>query len=141
MQTWLRGSRGNLAVVIRNAMKVSERSVYKCCNALSKISAKLRDFIAESSLTTLAPSALPSYCTSPDICIPIPGTSSRLPLTWAHIRAIQRLEKFFARLYDQTQEEKYGSWMITLFQINASIHDGNAQDEIEFANSRTRASR
>jgi len=53
-----------------------------------------------------------------------------LPLTWEHTQAIARLARFFARLYlrvQQTEEKtgiaKYKSWMTTLFQMNASIHE------------------
>lgn len=73
----------------------------------------------------------PYFSSPPDLWIPIPNTPHRLPLTWEHIRAIRRLARFFARLYDRTQRseektglEKYKSWMITLFQMNASIHEG-----------------
>lgn len=74
----------------------------------------------------------PYFSSPPDIWIPIPNTSHRLPLTWEHTRAISRLARFFAGLYSRTQRneeektglDKYRSWMITLFQMNASIHEG-----------------
>src|SRR5271169_4683460 len=73
----------------------------------------------------------PYFTYPPDIRIPIPNTRHRLPLIWEEIRAIQRLAKFFAGLYSQMQScddqsglEKYKSWMITLFQMNASIYEG-----------------
>jgi hypothetical protein len=73
----------------------------------------------------------PYYSNAPDIWIPIPNTPYRLPLTWDHTFAIQLLCPFFARLYSRVQEtedktglEKYKSWMTTLFQMSASIHEG-----------------
>ena len=73
----------------------------------------------------------PYFSSPPDVWIPIPNTPYRLPLTWTHTRAIQRLSRFFARLYIRVQEiedktglEKYKSWMTTLFQMTASIHEG-----------------
>src|SRR5271156_3639280 len=73
----------------------------------------------------------PFFASSPDIEIPIPRTDYKLPLTWEHVKAIQRLARFFARLYEQTQQSddrsslgKYERWMITLFQMDASIRDG-----------------
>jgi hypothetical protein len=77
-------------------------------------------------------SAAPPYLASPpDLWIPIPNTRERLPLTWDHTRAIQRLARFFAKLFfrvQQTEEQdglaKYQSWMMTLFQMDASIHEG-----------------
>jgi len=76
-----------------------------------------------------------------DLYIPIPNTHNRLPLTWEHTRAIQQLSRFFARLYarvsateDKDGLNKYQSWMITLFQMDASIHEElvirNDPDEI-----------
>ena len=74
----------------------------------------------------------PYFSSPPDVWIPIPNTPYRLPLTWEHTRAIQVLSRFFARLFLRVQEledtsglEKYRSWMITLFQMTASIHEGN----------------
>ena len=68
---------------------------------------------------------------TPDLWIPIPNTLHRLPLTWKHMKAIQRLSRFFAHLYtragmipENNGLEKYKSWMITLFQVNATIYDG-----------------
>jgi len=80
----------------------------------------------------MSSSSPPPYFTeTPDLWIPIPNTPRRLALTWEHTRAIQRLGRFFGRLYARTQNsedktglEKYRSWMITLFQMNASIHEG-----------------
>ena len=73
----------------------------------------------------------PYFSAPPDLWISIPNTTHRLPLTWQHTKAIQRLGRFFARLYlrvqqseDQTGLEKYKSWMTTLFQMTASIHEG-----------------
>ena len=73
----------------------------------------------------------PYFSSEPDVWIPIPNTTYRLPLTWEHTKAIQRLARFFARLYSRVQEteeraglDKYKSWMTTLFQMTASIHEG-----------------
>ena len=73
----------------------------------------------------------PYFASTPDLQIPIPRTDYKLPLTWDHVKAIQRLARFFARLYEQAQESedksslgKYERWMITLFQMDASIRDG-----------------
>jgi hypothetical protein len=73
----------------------------------------------------------PYFSSEPDLWIPIPNTTHRLPLTWEHTKAIARLARFFARLYSRVQrtEEKVGiakykSWMTTLFQMDASIHEG-----------------
>ena len=58
-------------------------------------------------------------------------TKDSLPLTWEHTRAIQRLARFFARLYrhvlgsdDKVALGKYENWMTTLFQMIASIQEG-----------------
>jgi hypothetical protein len=63
--------------------------------------------------------------------IPIPNTSYRLPLTWDHTRAIEKLAKFFAGLYYRTERsdekvglDKYKNWMITLIQMQSSIYEG-----------------
>jgi hypothetical protein len=88
--------------------------------------------LQHSKLFAMAASSPPPYFTdTPDLWIPIPNTPQRLALSWEHTRAIQRLGRFFARLYARTQNsedktglEKYRSWMITLFQMNASIHEG-----------------
>ena len=81
--------------------------------------------------STTSSSPPPYFSSPPDVWIPIPNTLHRLPLTWEHTRAIQKLAKFFAGLYYQTQRseekaglDKYKSWMVTLFQMNASIHEG-----------------
>jgi len=86
--------------------------------------------LAPKNLKTMS-SPPPYFSAEPDVWIPIPNTSYRLPLTWEHTKAIQRLARFFARLYarvQQTEEkaglEKYKSWMITLFQMAASVHEG-----------------
>ena len=83
-------------------------------------------------MATSGTTSPPPYFTDPiDLHIPIPNTSRQLPLTWVHVRAIQRLARFFARLFDRTQKgedktglEKYRSWMTTLFQMITSIHEG-----------------
>ena len=76
-------------------------------------------------------SPAPFFTGTPDISIPIPYTSLELPLTWEHTRAIRRLARFFAGLYTRTQQsqeqgglDKCKSWMVTLCQMTASIHDG-----------------
>lgn len=73
----------------------------------------------------------PFFASQPDLEIPIPRTDYKLPLTWQHVKAIQRLTRFFARLYEQTRQAedqaslgKYERWMVTLFQMDASIRDG-----------------
>ena len=76
-------------------------------------------------------SPLPFFSEPADLCIPIPNTTQRLPLTWEHTKAIRRLARFFAGLYTRTLQseeqgglEKYKSWMITLSQMTATIYDG-----------------
>jgi hypothetical protein len=76
-------------------------------------------------------SPVPFFSEPPDLWIPIPNTTHRLPLTWEHTKAIRRLARFFAGLYTRTQQseeqgglEKYRSWMITLCQMTATIYDG-----------------
>jgi hypothetical protein len=73
----------------------------------------------------------PYFSSPPDLWIPIPNTSCRLPLTWKHTSAISKLSRFFARLYVRTQQsqeqaglDKFRSWMVTLFQMNSSINEG-----------------
>ena len=80
---------------------------------------------------TMSSSTPPFFSGAPNLTIPIPNTRHRLPLTWEHAKAIQRLSRFFARLYaragrtpDKTGLEKYKSWMVTLFQVESSIHEG-----------------
>jgi hypothetical protein len=82
---------------------------------------------------TTSSSPPPYFSGRPDLWIPIPNTRYRLPLTWEHTRAIQRLSRFFGRLYSRAEKspeksglEKYKSWMITLFQMSASIHEGTS---------------
>lgn len=88
----------------------------------------------------------PYFQETPDLSIPIPNTSKRLALTWEHTRAIQKLSRFFARLYTRTQNsedktglEKYKSWMVTLFQMNASIHEGTTLSRNQLLTSRVSA--
>jgi hypothetical protein len=76
-------------------------------------------------------SPAPFFNEPPDIWVPIPNTSQGLPLTWEHTKAIRQLARFFGGLYARTQQseeqsglEKYKSWMVTLFQMTASIYDG-----------------
>ena len=73
----------------------------------------------------------PYFSEEPDLLIPIPNTQSWLPLTWAHAKAIERLERFFARLFRRVGEsdekdglEKYQQWMTTLFHMRAEIYVG-----------------
>jgi hypothetical protein len=71
------------------------------------------------------------FPSNPDIWIPVPNTPYQLPLTWKHALAIQRVARFCAKLRAKAQQsegnrglENYESWMITLFQIDASIRQG-----------------
>ena len=60
------------------------------------------------SMSSQISSPPPYFANPPDLLIPIPNTNYRLPLTWQHVKAIEQLARFFARLYAgvQRSEEK-----------------------------------
>jgi len=71
------------------------------------------------------------FASQPDL--EIPRTDYMLPLTCEHLKAIRRLVRFYAMLYEQARQAadkaaslgKYERWTATLFQqMEASIRDG-----------------